>query len=239
MEEIGRKYPNDKIIHHGYHRFYPRYIEFIKHLPSSGMIEIGLHQESSLLLWLNYFPTTFIYGIDLHKGEKGERFQIITGDQTNLSLLRSVASQLAHPIYFINDDGSHIPQHQLTTFNFMFRHVLQEGGVYIIEDIETSYWKRGTIYGNKTEFGYGHANSLLEKCKDLLDFINREFLSFSDRERVKNRLLVHGFELETIEWISSVSFCQNCIIITKTKKEEDQYRNRKYRFIDYVMDDYD
>ena len=40
----------------------------------------------------------------------------------------------------IIDDGSHIPWHQIFTLETIFDTFLKDGGVYIIEDIETSYW---------------------------------------------------------------------------------------------------
>ena len=43
------------------------------------------------------------------------------------------------PVFAIIDDGSHIPQHQVSTFDLLFRQVLLPGGTYIVEDIETRY----------------------------------------------------------------------------------------------------
>lgn len=59
---LGRLYGTDKIYHHGYHRYYPRYIEPFKNIKNGGMFEIGIHAGRSLNMWKDYFPNAFIYG---------------------------------------------------------------------------------------------------------------------------------------------------------------------------------
>ena len=41
-------------------------------------------------------------------------------------------------VELIVDDGSHVPEHQILSFNFLFKNLLSPGSTYIIEDIETS-----------------------------------------------------------------------------------------------------
>ena len=60
---LGRYYGTDKIYHHGYHRYYPRYIEPFKSIRNGGMLEIGIDSGRSLNMWIDYFPNAFIYGI--------------------------------------------------------------------------------------------------------------------------------------------------------------------------------
>ena len=70
----------------------------------------------------------------------------------------------------IVDDGSHLPWHQLFTFEIMFETWLKPGGLYVIEDVETSYWD-GTnprIYGyDIINAGLGKKGSAVEKFKVL------------------------------------------------------------------------
>jgi len=54
--------------------------------------------------------------------------------------MEDVVSKIKHPVCFINDDGSHVPEHQLFSFDYLFHELLMPGGTYIIEDVETSYW---------------------------------------------------------------------------------------------------
>ena len=81
-----------------------------------SMLEIGIEQKNSLNLWLDYFPHAYIYGIDIHKQEQGDRYKIIKCDQSDSKMLKTVVKReiepLHLPMFFILDDGSHIPEHQ-------------------------------------------------------------------------------------------------------------------------------
>lgn len=148
---LGRKHGTDKVTHHGYHRFYPRYIDHYRSLAGCAMLEIGVDQSHSLHMWLEYFPRAFIYGVDISVSKAGERYRIFKADQSRLSEMRSIVEKdLKHPLFLILDDGSHIPEHQVLCFDYLFREALMPGGCYIVEDIETSYWSRGGLYGYTT-----------------------------------------------------------------------------------------
>ena len=149
---LGRKHGTDKVTHHGYHRFYPRFLEHYRALPpGSAMLEIGVDQEHSLHTWLEYFPNAFVYGVDISLNREGDRFQIFKADQSrHADMRRIVERELRHPLFFIIDDGSHIPEHQVSCFDYLFRSALLPGGCYIVEDVETSYWTRGGLYGYTT-----------------------------------------------------------------------------------------
>ena len=97
---------------------------------------------------------------------------------------------------------------------------LVEGGIYIIEDIETSYWVKGNCYGYKTEYGYKHGKSIIEIFKDSIDIMNREFVA--DKTQLSNQILHYNY-------IESVSFGRNCIIIKKKYNA-----NREYRFKHFI-----
>ena len=95
--------------------------------------------------------------------------------------------------------------------------VLEEEGVYIIEDVETSFWTKGSVYGYETRYGYKHKDSILEIFKDVVDTVNQEFAG-----KRANRVMHH-------DSIGSVTFSRNCIIIIKKTK-----KMRGYRFADKV-----
>lgn len=213
MELAGRL--SDKITHHQYHKVYPAYIEKFYNY-TGGIIEIGLQpdtQYASLNMWIELFPYMHIYGMDREAPDKSEnRYTIFNCDQSDANQLDTCIEKIKHPIYFINDDGSHVPEHQLLTFNKLFP-LLKVGGVYIIEDIETSYWTKGHIYGYDTRYGKGHSKSIIEIFKNAIDGVNVEF-SQSYKGKVQHQ-----------KEIGSITFAENCIIITKR-----EFKNREYRF---------
>ena len=227
FKEIGLRCGTDKITHHGYDRFYPRFLEDIRGT-TDAVLEIGIETQASLNMWLDYFPNAFVYGIDIKMELDGARARVFRGDQSSTADLHAIHDQISHPIRFIIDDGSHIPEHQLSTFEYFFSQLLEPGGVYIIEDIETSYWARENIYGYATNYGYMHPASLIERVKPLVDTINREFLTPAAADNMVTR--TSGFSNATRDMISTMTFGQNCVIFTKKTVAEMAYLNRPYRF---------
>lgn len=233
---IGCKHGTDKTTYHGYHRFYPRFIQHLREREGMGMIEIGIDQSKSLNLWLEYFPKAFIYGVDIGVGMQGERYFIHKADQSDVSKLaelKDIINRNDHKVAFINDDGSHVPAHVITTFNYFFQHVLEEGGVYAIEDIETSYWKNGSLYGYTVKCGLYHKESVIEIFKHLADDVNAEYLS--EHERRHQSILTWQIPDEVRAMVSTVSFGQNCVIVTKKTAEERKYDGRPYKWPHYLV----
>jgi len=214
--DLGIKYATDKVTHHEYHIMYDFFLQSLYNSKGS-ILEIGIDSGKSLKMWQELFPNAFIYGMDINKDYSGERFYVIKGDQSNIADLNRVKDTIQNTnIFFINDDGSHIPEHQLLTFNTLFP-TLCEGGVYIIEDIETSYWTRGGLYGYPTRYGYKHNDSIVEIFKEVADSVNSEFAG-----KRQNRVEHH-------ESIGSITFSRNCIIITKKTQ-----KTRPYRFSNFL-----
>lgn len=228
--KYGYRYKTDKVTHHYYYQIYPLYLEHYRR-NNGSMLEIGTNQSRSMKMWLDYFSKAFIYGIDIGVSEKGNRFQIFKCDQSNTTELENVKINIINnklPVFFIIDDGSHLPDHQLLTFNYFFDTLLIPGGCYIIEDIETSYWTKNNIYGYPTHYGYKHEKSIVEIFKNIIDDINGEFLT--EKNKTKHEEIIGKYiPLEIRKLILSISFAQNCIIIMK-KTNDENIPQRSYRF---------
>lgn len=120
LYELGTKYNTDKVTHHEYHYIYDFFLKQFYNSPGS-MLEIGIHHSCSLKMWLELFPNAYIYGMDIDISEVGERYSIIHGDQSNFNDLTNVKNNISNKgLFFVVDDGSHIPEHQLLTFNTLF-----------------------------------------------------------------------------------------------------------------------
>jgi len=226
LENYGIEYCTDKITTHGYHRFYNKELEEYRRLKNIGILEIGIQHNNSLNLWKKFFPNAFVYGIDINIDYSDERCKIFKVDQSSLIQIQNVKSQINNPIYFINDDGSHVPEHQILCFDYFFSEILKEGGVYIIEDIETSYWKKGQVYGYPTNYGFQNYFSIIEKFKLLVDYVNFNFLSEKDRKILDEK--TNFISQKTKKSILSINFSENCIIIKKKNENDYNYHNPYY-----------
>ena len=118
-------------------------------------------------MWKQYFgPGTRIYGIDTNpkcKALEEENINILIGSQSDRTFLRSVKT-LIPPIDILIDDGGHTMKQQRIAFEELFDHV-KDDGVYLIEDLHTSYWMR---YGG----GHKRMGTFIEYSKTLIDRLN-------------------------------------------------------------------
>jgi hypothetical protein len=212
FKELNELHGSDKVSYHGYHFFYTHFLEKFRY-DNFNMLEIGYGGGLSLKSFVEYFPKADITIMDINEELiHSDRCRVVKGDQSNIEDLDNIIKNIKKA-KFIIDDGSHNPQHQFDTFNYLFKNLLQPGGVYIIEDIELSYWNpESTLYGYKS----GYFN-LLDSFKKYQEMINSEFTG------VKNYLD-----------ISTITYAQNCIIITKRTEEEKLYFDRIYRFSDCI-----
>jgi len=223
--DLGMKYGTDKITHHRYDRYFEQFFKPFQN-ENIKLFEIGIDNKSSLALWLAYFPNAMIYGLDIGLAFEEDRAKIFKGDQSDPDALKKVLAETGR-CHIIIDDGSHVPEHQLACFSFLFDEGLEYGGLYIIEDIETSYWKNVSLYGYDISYGLQHPLNIVEIFKPLLHHINREFLLDHEVENVKKQSKV---EHKALRQISSITFARNCVILKKMDKHELQEAGRSYRF---------
>ena len=227
MFRYGIKYKTDKLTHHGYNRFYDMFLVPLINKDIT-LLEVGVDASRSLKMWNDMFKNGKIYGMDINLEFKHPKGDVYKGDQSNKKDLRRIY-KLIRTADVIIDDGSHLPEHQLITFNYFFNKLLNHGGIYIIEDIETSYWTKGELYGYNVAAGFNKENNIVKIFKDIVDIVNREFLT----EENKKKVLKSPIRSRNLKYFSSITFGYNCIIIKKmTADEYTRYGNRKYRYIE-------
>ncbi|GAA1607691.1 class I SAM-dependent methyltransferase [Kribbella hippodromi] len=133
---------------HWYTQHYERHFERLRYEPVR-LLEIGIggyHDPhlggASLQMWQRYFPRGLIYGLDVFEkpGVFGPRIRAVQGDQGDAEFLDELGRQLG-PFDIVIDDGSHLNDHVRTSFQALFPHV-STTGVYVIEDLESSYLPR-------------------------------------------------------------------------------------------------
>lgn len=229
MRAAFDRHGSDKSSHHGYDRYYERHLGHLREA-AFNLIEVGYKQGASARAWLDIFPNARIFALDIDKPTNltpHPRCTVLTGDQNETATLDMVRDRIAHA-QVILDDGSHIPSHQLKAFNSWFVDLLEPGGVYVIEDVETSYWVRGELYGYRVECGIGHPDNIVDIFKNALhSSVNREFVNVSTLSESPIRAEAHAH-------ISSVTFGYNCIIVHKKTMDEASQGARLYRFAAYT-----
>jgi hypothetical protein len=142
---------------------------------NSAIVEIGYGNREIMGAWASLYPSAFLYVIDRDAEPEVDGFKVLRCDQSsNQSLVQLRNFLCERDVAVILDDGSHIPEHQLITFNMLFG-VLREGGVYVIEDIKCSYWRYGGLYGYPTRCEVNSDRSLLNQLILLPYWVKRGF----------------------------------------------------------------
>ncbi len=134
---------------------------------SPTMIEIGVAGGGSLEMWREYFgPGCRIIGIDINpdcKIHEQDSIEIFIGSQADPKVLSSVLEKYGN-IDVVLDDGSHIMNHMIETFEFLYPKI-NKRGTYMVEDTHTTYWEQ---WGG----GLKKPGTFMEFVKDRLDDLN-------------------------------------------------------------------
>ena len=164
------EFNTDKLTHHNFWGFYESHFNKLKN-EKLNILEIGILKGESLKLLKNYFINSNIYGIDINKIDLNEeRLKTYQMSQGDCESFKSNFGDLKFDI--IIDDGSHMTKHQIDSFIYLFDTMLVDGGLYVIEDLHTSFRKE-YINSDITAF------EMVDKLKDV-DFIKTNFKSVYD-----------------------------------------------------------
>lgn len=163
------------------------------------VLEIGVQSGGCLQIWRKIFgDNANIFGLDINPkcSELGINAQVRIGNSSDINVIKSIVEEM-NTIDLIIDDGSHDSLEQRKTFELLFPH-LSDFGIYIIEDLEHSYyWSQ---HG-----GYLRPSSFIQRCKRLVDDLNRNYFSFPR---------LPSFQI-TKYAIGSVSFHSGLVVIRK------------------------
>jgi hypothetical protein len=201
-----------RLVHKWKHYFeiYDRHFSRFRGRPIT-LVEFGVSQGGSLQMWRDYFgEQAQLVGVDINPAckqleEPGTR--IFIGDQQDRSFLRSIARELPS-IDILIDDGGHTMEQQIATYEELFPQVSARG-VYLIEDLHTSYWKN---YGG----GYKARRSFIEYSKDFIDQLN----AWHSHQR--RRLQVSDFT----RTVHSLHYYDSVLVIEKRPMAEPTHERR-------------
>lgn len=141
LERLGEEELTDKCRYrHNYLQKYEFFLRAWKEKPLR-LLELGVFKGGSERMWKRYFPQAEIFGVDIDEGcraHEEERIEIRIGDLSQDETLESLKEIRPH---IIVDDASHFWSHQIKALFALFP-ALPSGGVYILEDLETSFHPR-------------------------------------------------------------------------------------------------
>ena len=181
-----------------------------------NILEIGIggHDKkysggNSLLALENIFKKSNIIGFDYEdkKFLKGGRTFIFQGDQSKTKDLEQITNKF-HKLDIIIDDGSHFVDHQFTSFEYLFNY-LNDGGVYIIEDIQGSYVR--CMNGDPE---LDRNKNLISYFSEYCHCVNHKFILDKFKEKYEK---FFSFE--------KIMFVENAILI---QKKNSSKLNQKY-----------
>jgi hypothetical protein len=222
LNKLAEIYKSDKW---GAHFYTPHYITHFHKFKNNkiNLLEIGVggydnpHSGgNSLRMWKRYFSKGNIFSIDIYDKTflEEKRIKIFKGSQIDKLFLSEVVKQISE-LDIIIDDGSHINNHVIETFNILFP-FLKEGGIYVIEDTQTSYWPE---CGGDSK-NLNDANTTMNFFKKLTDGLNYK------------ELLLPGYQPSYLEKnIVSMHFYHNLIFIYKGNNNEESNLLRNNQLI--------
>jgi hypothetical protein len=146
LRELAVAYGSTKWGPHGHAAHYERYFAKLRGA-RLNLLEIGVggygdprKGGESLRMWRTYFPRARIFGIDVcdKRAHDERRIRTFRGSQTDEAFLARVADAIG-TIDIIIEDGSGENRDKIRTFELLFPR-LALGGIYVIEQVQTSYW---------------------------------------------------------------------------------------------------
>jgi hypothetical protein len=204
LQRIGEVLEAGK--HAWYYSIYEHHFSAIR-TRALNVLEIGIggYETSaagggSLRMWEAYFPHSRVFGVDIYDKTPHDagRVRTFRGSQADESFMRNVVQSMGR-LDVVIDDGSHINEHVITSFNILFP-LLEDGGIYVIEDTQSSYWES---FGGSSK-DLQRSDTTMGFVKDLLDGLNHEELREPNRPSGPYD-----------RWIVSVHCYHNIIFIEK------------------------
>lgn len=193
------------------------YDQLFAHLKNTPvkLFEIGVQNGGSLETWDQYFVSAqLLLGCDINPAcgqlqYSDPRVRVVIGN-VNEYQTKKVIDNLASRFDIIIDDGSHRAEDIIASFLLYFDS-LEPGGIYVIEDTHTAYFKEAGGGVNKVDNVYGF-------FKRLIDVINMEFWEKEQSvvdymQALYPQMYIPVSILEG--WINSIEFRNSMIIIRK------------------------
>ena len=159
-------------------------------------------------MWESFFLNAIVYGVDIEekcKMYEGRRRRILVKDLSNVDEILQL-SELKPKI--VVDDASHLWSHQILALCGLL-HSLQSGGIYILEDLATSFrrYKCSGYYDDAVIDAFSFVDAIAKSLtgdEHIDKYVDNRFFEFAD-------------EIEEVaDMIETITFMKgSCILIKK------------------------
>jgi len=199
---------------HSYGATYQNLFQPMRYKPVK-LLEIGLLYGNSLLTWRWFFPFATIIGIDIEPKIRitGNKIKIYTGSQYSEEFLQEICQKEGY-FDIVIDDGSHMNKHQIFSFEKIFDS-LKDGGIYVIEDVQTSFWE-GEVRGENWDGKKFNDPEFFKTCYGYFLELSK-YLNYAEFPELDG---ADQHKISLARKIKRISFEHNMIIISKGKNEE-------------------
>lgn len=184
MSDLRKIYDNTKYLSIKYDSYFHAYEELLSKYRGKEItfVEVGIFNGGSLFMWREYFgPQARIIGVDMNPASKmweSHGFEIYIGDQACQIFWRDFFQKVGSVDVLIDDCG-HTNLQQITTVHCAVEHI-RDGGLLIVEDVHTIYFK---------EFGNTWSRALIGFAAKIVDGINsRSFALRTNRKHYAKRV---------------------------------------------------
>lgn len=191
LDELGRKFKCDKSSdHHNMLVNYEKHFAPFRHEPIV-VIEAGIggyeypdRGGAGINTLRAYFSKARVHGFDIYPkpvAENKTRGSIYVGSQDDEVFIMSMFAETGAPDIFI-DDASHVNPLTLRTFEIVFP-MLKSGGLYCIEDLESSWWEEYGFKGCKDMEDY-KAPTAINLIRWLMNDVNKKYNGFTSKYNI-------------------------------------------------------
>jgi len=187
------------------------------------VLEIGVQSGGSTIMWPKFFgPGLKYYGLDIDPAclefdRPDGNVHIIIADQSVPGQLEDAMKRIPTPDIII-DDGGHTMVQQNVSFRALFPY-LKFGGMYLIEDMHTSYWPdKG---GSSEPECEKRAGTMIGESKKWIDILNLQFFKDGPSEPDWQRL---NREIGGVMFYDSMVFVEKTDVLPWTRVEGGDYK---------------
>lgn len=212
LDSLAVKHGTDKSSKfHSYTKTYEKYFSSLRYIPMK-FLEIGFAGGASAHMWEDYFTRGEIHFIDNNFDtykhfNNFNRTMLHILNQEDSTELANFIKRTGGQFDIIIDDGGHTMHQQITSFIKLFPEV-KSGGVYVIEDLHTSY----NYIPDYVQYGSTNQKTAVEFLQNLVHCVNAVgartgWADFDKCPRaILDQLSMYDKEIESIHFHSSLCF---------------------------------